>query len=160
VPTPPWWATSSRHWSSRSTRSAMFLTETTSTARCPHQVRPAAMAYSYCGSRPPPRPTHHMPTQSSGLRNTETTSTHQPVSYLNAFPRCGPSTNWCQHVSTNRCQHCAVPARAYFARTGGGTRCLSSQIQRGSTPNIISISHHRLCTSLFWPNFTFSSDKL
>jgi hypothetical protein len=30
-------------------------------------------------------------TQSSILRNTETASTHQSVSYLNAFPRCGPS---------------------------------------------------------------------
>jgi hypothetical protein len=29
--------------------------------------------------------------QSSGLRNTETASTHQYVSYLNAFPRCDPS---------------------------------------------------------------------
>jgi hypothetical protein len=30
-------------------------------------------------------------TQSSVLRNTETASTHQSVSYLNAFPRCDPS---------------------------------------------------------------------
>jgi hypothetical protein len=30
-------------------------------------------------------------TQSSILRNTETASTHQSVSYLNAFPRCDPS---------------------------------------------------------------------
>jgi hypothetical protein len=29
-------------------------------------------------------------TQSSILRNTETASTHQSVSYLNAFPRCDP----------------------------------------------------------------------
>jgi hypothetical protein len=33
--------------------------------------------------------THY--TQSSVLRNTETASTHQFVSYLNAFPRCDPS---------------------------------------------------------------------
>ena len=32
-----------------------------------------------------------MYTQSSGLRNTETASTQQSVSYLNAFPRCDPS---------------------------------------------------------------------
>jgi hypothetical protein len=30
-------------------------------------------------------------TQSSILRNTETAPTHQPVSYLNAFPRCDAS---------------------------------------------------------------------
>jgi hypothetical protein len=30
-------------------------------------------------------------TQSSILRNTETASTHQSVSYLNAFPMCDPS---------------------------------------------------------------------
>jgi hypothetical protein len=34
-------------------------------------------------------------TQSSILRNTETASTHQSVSYLNAFPRCDPPMPWC-----------------------------------------------------------------
>jgi hypothetical protein len=33
-------------------------------------------------------------TQSSVLRNTETASTHQFVSHLNAFPRCDPSVPW------------------------------------------------------------------
>ena len=33
-------------------------------------------------------------TQSLGLRNTETASTHQFVSYLNVFPRCGSTMSW------------------------------------------------------------------
>jgi hypothetical protein len=37
---------------------------------------------------------HIQYTQSSVLRNTETASTHQSVSYLDAFPRCDPSMPW------------------------------------------------------------------